>query len=592
MTEYECIGECTASGGGHANQGNDDLRASSNRRPSDPTMDVNFRDRFRTQRPSILRFVERSRVVYDGRVEYSGTEIVAGPGGEGCGNGRGRGANFVDRDVLRRLPPVGAVLEHEVLVDSVRVRGRVAVLRSVRTALEEARAALRRGQSLATDPGSLARRSRVILDGERMALRRVINATGILLHTGLGRAPLAEEAIAAVTATALGYCNLELDLEDGTRGRRAGPIDSLLRRLTGAEAATAVNNNAGATVLALRALASDCEVIVSRGELVEIGGSFRLPEIFELSGATLREVGTTNKTRLIDYERAIGPKTAAIIRVHRSNFQIVGFTESAPLAEMVGLAHSRGLVMIDDIGSGALGPGSPPAIVDEPTVKDGITAGADVVLFSGDKLLGGPQCGIMVGSAEAIGRIESDPLMRALRLDKMVLAALEATLALALDADRAAERIPLWRMLAVPLEKLTRRAEKLATAFRNDLGLNASILPSDSFIGGGSAPDQAIASVAVGVAPPFPSLQESANRWAMALRHGEPPVVARVHKGLVLFDLRTIAEDQEPDLLDAVRQVCHDRIVPTRSNGPSRPVDRVDNVNGIHTIGQEDPSGH
>jgi len=483
--------------------------------------------------------------------------------------------------VLRRLPPVGTVLEHEVLVDSVQSRGRATVLRAVRAALEEARSGVRQGQALSIDPASLARRSRAILEDERMALRPVINATGILLHTGLGRAPLAEEAIAAVAETARGYCNLELDLEDGTRGRRTGGIDRLLRELTGASAATAVNNNAGATMLALRALAGGREVIVSRGELVEIGGSFRLPEIFEVSGAKLREVGTTNKTRLSDYQRAIGPETAAIMRVHRSNFRIVGFTEDTPLEDLVRLAHSHGLWAIDDIGSGALGPGRPPQVVDEPTVAAGIAAGADLVLFSGDKLLGGPQCGIMVGKEEAIGRIESDPLMRALRLDKMTLAALEATLRLASDADRAVERIPLWTMIATPLAKLATRAEKLAAVLRDELGLNAAVLPSDSFIGGGSAPERSIATMAIAVSPPFPSQQGSATGWTTALRQGEPSVVTRVHKGFVLFDLRTVAEDREPDLLDAVRRVCHDRIFAARSNGPPHPVQEVDNPHDL-----------
>jgi L-seryl-tRNA(Ser) seleniumtransferase len=481
----------------------------------------------------------------------------------------------VNRDALRSLPPVGAVLGHEFLVDSLQSRGRAAVLRAVRTALAEARTGLRQGQALSIDPAGLARRSHAILEGQRMTLGAVINATGILLHTGLGRAPLAEEAIAAVAETARGYCSLELDLEDGTRGSRTGGIDGLLRELTGAAAATAVNNNAGATVLALRALADGREVIVSRGELVEIGGSFRLPEIFEASGATLREVGTTNKTRLSDYERAIGPRTAAIMRVHRSNFRIVGFTEATPLADLVRLAHVHGLWAIDDIGSGALGPGRPPQVVDEPTAAASIAAGADLVLFSGDKLLGGPQCGIMLGKREAIDRIASDPLMRALRVDKMTLAALEATLRLALDADRAVDRIPIWSMIAAPLAKLTTRAEKLAATFREELGLHAAILPSESFIGGGSAPDRSIATVAVAVSPPFPCQQDTAKGWATALRLGHPSVISRVHKGFVLFDLRTVAEDREPDLLDAVRKVCHDRSFAAGSNGPPQPVKSV-----------------
>jgi len=477
----------------------------------------------------------------------------------------------VDRDALRRLPPVGAVLEHDSLVESLRARGRVAVLRAVRTALEEARCGLRRGLALLADPASLARRSREILDGERASLRPVINATGVLLHTGLGRAPLADEAVAAVALVARGYCNLELDLEGGTRGRRTAAIARLLCELTGASAATAVNNNAGATLLALRALAAGREVIVSRGQLVEIGGSFRLPEILEVSGARLREVGTTNKTRLSDYHRALGPATAAILRVHRSNFRIVGFTEDPELEDLVRLAHDHGLWLIDDIGSGALGTGQPPHVGDEPTATDSIAAGADLVLFSGDKLVGGPQCGIMIGTETAIDRVEADPLMRALRLDKMTLAALEATLRLASDADRAAARIPLWAMIATPVSKLSERARAIANVLCDELGLDAAVVPADSFLGAGSAPIHPIPTAAVGISPPFPAHHDSEAALAKALRQGDPPVVTRVQKGLVLLDLRTVPEDRDPDLLDAIRQVGHDRSTTARSNGPGGP---------------------
>ncbi|MFI5456646.1 MAG: L-seryl-tRNA(Sec) selenium transferase [Isosphaerales bacterium] len=465
----------------------------------------------------------------------------------------------MDRDALRRLPPVGAVLEHEFLVESVNARGRVTVLRAVREAIEEARRGLRGGVSPPADPESLALRSREILESQRATLCPVINATGILLHTGLGRAPLADEAIAAVALVARGYCNLELDLEGGTRGCRTAGIARLLRELTGAEAATAVNNNAGATVLALRALAAGREVIVSRGQLVEIGGSFRLPEIFAVSGARLREVGTTNKTRLSDYQGALGPATAAILRVHRSNFRIVGFAEDPELTDLVRLAHENGLWMIDDIGSGALGPGRPPQVGDEPTVALGISAGADLILFSGDKLLGGPQCGIMVGTEKAIGQVEADPLMRALRLDKMTLAALDATLRLALDVDRAAARIPLWAMISTPVSKLSARAHSLAKVMRDELGLGAAVVPADSFLGGGSAPIHPIATAAVGISAPFPAPLDSEAALAKALRQGDPPVVARVQRGLVLLDLRTVPESRDPDLLDAIREVCHDR---------------------------------
>jgi L-seryl-tRNA(Ser) seleniumtransferase len=466
------------------------------------------------------------------------------------------------------LPPVGAVLGHELLVGALGVRGRAAVLRAVRAALEEARCGLREGLAFAADAESLARRCHEILEGERESLRPVINATGVLLHTGLGRAPLAEEALAAVCEVALGYCNLELDLDEGKRSRRTFGIAHLLRELTGAEAATAVNNNAGATLLALRALAAGREVIVSRGQLVEIGGSFRLPEICEVSGARLREVGTTNKTRISDYERAVGADTAAILRVHRSNFRIVGFTEDVSMNELAALARAHGLWAIDDIGSGALGPGRPPVAGDEPTVAGGLAAGADLVLFSGDKLLGGPQAGIMVGTQKAIARVESDPLARALRLDKMTLAALEATLRLAADAAHAADRIPLWTMLSTPVSILASHAEKLASVLRRELGLNATAVATESFLGGGSAPFQGIATMAVAISGPFPPPHESETSWARALRRGDPPVIARIEKGQVFFDLRTVPANDEPRLLDAIRKVCHDRGTEVRPNGP------------------------
>jgi L-seryl-tRNA(Ser) seleniumtransferase len=474
----------------------------------------------------------------------------------------------MDRDALRRLPPVGAVLEDEALRDTICARGRATVLSAVRAAIDEARSGLLAGLEPPADQASLARRSLAIIERESPQLQPVLNATGILLHTGLGRAPLAEEAITAVVRVAQGYCNLELDLEAGQRGRRTAGIEKLVCALTGAEAATAVNNNAGATVLALRALAFGKEVIVSRGQLVEIGGGFRLPEIFEVSGARLREVGTTNKTRLTDYEQALGPLTAAILRVHRSNFRMVGFTEEPELIDLARLAHDHGLWTIDDVGSGALKPGLPPDVGDEPTVADGIAAGADLVLFSGDKLLGGPQCGIMAGNRKAIAQVEADPLMRALRLDKMTLAALEVTLHLARDPDWAADRIPLWRMMAMPLSTLSRRASSLASALASELGANATVVPAESFIGGGSAPLQGIPTMAVAIAAPFPAPFDSETSLARALRQGDPPVVARVQKGLVLFDLRTIPLAQDPDLLDAVRKVCHDRRIPVAANGP------------------------
>jgi L-seryl-tRNA(Ser) seleniumtransferase len=295
--------------------------------------------------------------------------------------------------------------------------------------------------------------------------------------------------------------------------------------------------------------------VLSRGQLIEIGGSFRLPEIFETSGARLREVGTTNKTRLADYERAIGPQTAALMRVHSSNYRIIGFTEQVPIAALASLAKAHGLWTIDDIGSGALGPGRPPMMTQEPTVAESLAAGADLVLCSGDKLLGGPQCGLLFGSETAIARVAADPLMRAVRVDKMTLAALGATLQLASDADRAQRRIPLWAFLTTPMESLRVRAERLAEALRSEMRLNASIIESTAFLGGGSAPLEPVRTVAVRIEPPFAELRDSEDQFARKLRVGDPAVVARIHDGSVLFDFRTVFEEEDQPLLEAVRQV-------------------------------------
>ena len=382
---------------------------------------------------------------------------------------------------------------------------------------------------------------------DRPALRPVLNLTGILLNTGLGRAPLAAEAISAIDEVARGYCNLEYDLIGGGRGRRAGGVAGLLAEMTGAEAATVVNNNAGATILALRALAGGREVVVSRGQLVEIGGSYRLPEIFEVSGARLREVGTTNKTRLADYERAIGPGTAALMRVHPGNYRVVGFTESVGVAEMAALARSRGVAMIDDIGSGRLDEARPPVAGDEPSAAGGVRAGADLVLFSGDKLLGGPQCGLLVGTRAAVARVEADPLMRALRVDKLTLAALEATLRLARDPALGAARIPLWASLAATVEGLMARAEALADRLRG-AGLAASAVPTVAYLGGGSVPGAEVPSAGVRIGPPYPPATPGEAALAAALRRGDPPVVGRVHAGALWLDLRGL-DTRDDDLL-------------------------------------------
>jgi L-seryl-tRNA(Ser) seleniumtransferase len=452
---------------------------------------------------------------------------------------------------LRALPPVNDVLDRTELADPITRLGRSEVVRNVRAALEEARAAIGSGTPCAYDAAALAARARELCESDHSHLRPAINATGILLNTGLGRAPIATEAAAAVERIARGYCSLEIDLDTGERGSRTTGVEAALRRLTGAEAATVVNNNAAATVLALRALAEGREVIVSRGQLVEIGGSFRLPEIFEASGAKLREVGTTNRTRLDDFAKAIGPETAALLRVHPSNYRIIGFVESVGIAELAGLAHARGLWAIDDVGSGMLRKGMPEGVLDEPTMAEGIEAGADVVLASGDKLLGGPQCGLIVGKKAAIDRLKSDPLMRAFRVDKMTLAALDLTLRLAARGGPAS--IPLWQLLATPVESLHDRAcvisERLA-----EHGFVAEVEPTEAMLGGGSTPARPIPSRAVRLAPPYPDpfagLDESA--LSRRLRQGGPPVITRIQRGAVLLDLRAVFPTEDGTLIAAL----------------------------------------
>jgi L-seryl-tRNA(Ser) seleniumtransferase len=455
---------------------------------------------------------------------------------------------------FRNLPSVNELLRSPSIQALTTAYAHDQLVAVIRDELEALRGRLVRGESLDGDCGVEGLGARI---AERLGhtfrpkLRAVINATGIVLHTNLGRAPIAEEAAHAAYEAARGYLNLELDLQTGKRSSRPLAIREWLCRLTGAESATAVNNNAAATVLALRALCQGKEVIISRGQLIEIGGSFRIPEIMAVSGAILREVGTTNITRLADYERAIGPNTVALMQVHRSNYRISGFTKSVPLAEMVALGKKRRLPVFDDIGSGALLDFARFGFQGEPVARDSIAAGADLVLFSGDKLLGGPQAGILAGRKELIQKIEKDPLMRAFRLDKMTLAALEATLRLYLHEDRALQEIPGLRMLGTPLSELRQRAEELAARLREAEGLATVTVQEDiAFVGGGSLPDQAMKTHVVAIEAHGLTDTELAHR----LRTGTPAVVGRLRDGKLVLDLRTIFPHQEDALLLAVRR--------------------------------------
>ncbi len=457
-------------------------------------------------------------------------------------------------NLYRNLPAVNEVLATASVLELEGKFAHEAIVTAVRLELDSSREQIRSGEALdgAVEAGQVAARVAARLGREHQPkLRPVINATGIVLHTNLGRAPMAAEAAQAAGAAAQGYLNLELDLETGKRSSRQVAIREWVCRLTGAESATAVNNNAAATVIALRALCQGREVIISRGQLIEIGGSFRIPEIMGVSGAILREVGTTNITRVADFERAIGPNTAALMNVHSSNYRISGFTQAVPLADLVDLGKNHALKVIDDIGSGALIDFSRFGFQDEPMAKNSIAAGVDLVLFSGDKLLGGPQAGILAGRKEWIQKIEKDPLMRAFRLDKMTLAALEATLRLYLNEDKALAEVPVLSMLATSLDRLRQRAETLAGRLAEIDGIARVQASEDqAYVGGGSLPDQAMKTWIVEIEAATISDADLAYR----LRTGNPAVLGRLREGRLILDLRTVFDSQEDQLVDAIRK--------------------------------------
>jgi L-seryl-tRNA(Ser) seleniumtransferase len=401
---------------------------------------------------------------------------------------------------------------------------------AARTVLDHAREEIRAG----ADPGDLGARVREELTAARApSLRRVLNATGVIVHTNLGRAPLAEEALAQVVEAARGYSNLELDLREGSRGSRQDHVAAILRRLTGAEAALVVNNNAAAMLLALAALAEGREVIVSRGELIEIGDGFRIPDVLAHSGARLVEVGSTNRTRARDYEKAVRAETALILRVHQSNFRVVGFTELPRIEELAAVARRAGVPLLDDLGSGVLASNSLLQADGEPSARDSLAAGADLVCFSGDKLLGGPQAGIIVGRGELIERLRRHPLQRAVRADKLTLAALEGTLRVYLDAP---ERIPVLRMLHEDSAGVRARAERLAAL------VGGTVEETIGRVGGGALPMAELPSFAC-------AIEES---LAAPLREGDPPVIGIVRDGKLLLDCRTLAEAEVDEVAAAV----------------------------------------
>jgi L-seryl-tRNA(Ser) seleniumtransferase len=407
-------------------------------------------------------------------------------------------------------------------------------------AAREAIAARRESIAGSADPGldDLVEDTRARVEhARRGSLRPVLNATGVIVHTNLGRAPLAEAAAAAAAEAGRGYSNLEYDLDAGARGSRQSHAEAILRELTGAEAAIVVNNCAAAVLLAAAALAAGRELVVSRGQLVEIGGSFRVPDVVAQSGARLVEVGTTNRTRLADYERALGPDTGALMRAHQSNFRTVGFVEEVEIEELCAAGARAGVPVIDDVGSGALAE-RVPELADEPSVRRSVAAGAAVVCFSGDKLLGGPQAGLMVGSAAAVERCRTHPLARALRIDKLSLAALTATLRLYLDPQAALREVPTLRMLTATESELEARAERMRAAIA-DAGIGARTIRASGKVGGGALPLLELEGPVCAVDPAPLALDELAAR----LRRADPPVIARAHDGWLLLDPRTLDDE-------------------------------------------------
>lgn len=454
-------------------------------------------------------------------------------------------------ELLRQIPSVDDLLGSEALRRLEAELGHRVVVQAARTVLQNVRERITNGMLKGFSPAALAESiATAARDIAAYSLEPVINATGVILHTNLGRAPLARRAVEHIVEIAGCYSNLEYDLGEGKRGKRDTHTDRLFAELVGAERTLVVNNNAAAVFLTLNALAEGGEVIVSRGELIEIGGSFRIPDICAKSGARLKEVGTTNRTRLADYAAAINESTKALLRVHPSNFRVVGFAERPELAELAGLAHQHHLPLIEDLGSGCLIDLKPLGIPDEPPVGASLKEGADVVTFSGDKLLGGAQAGLICGKREFLDRIRRNPLFRALRVGKLTIAALEATIRLYLDGNLDA--IPALRMMRLPLQQLSERAELLVAKLAEIPAIFARAEEGQSVIGGGSTPGHSLPGRLVAVQHSRLSAQE----LEAALRRNHPPVIARVERDRLLLDLRTVFDEQEAEILRAFERLA------------------------------------
>jgi len=450
------------------------------------------------------------------------------------------------QDELRKLPSVERLLQSPEMQECIKDRGRPLVLLSTRRVMDEARREIGTGKPC---PPVQTLLDRVLVDvgiSAQPTLRRVINGTGVVIHTNLGRAPLSDDSIAAIGLVAQGYSNLEYALDEGSRGSRYAHAEELLKLLTGAGGGLVINNNAGALLLVLTALASGKEVPISRGQLIEIGGGFRIPEVMQQSNARLVEVGTTNRTHPSDYEQAISEETALLMHVHYSNFKVLGFARQVELSRLVEIAGQHSLMVVEDLGSGCLLDTSQYGLAHEPTVQEAIAQGADLVCFSGDKLLGGPQAGIIVGRADLIASLRRHPLARALRVDKTTIAGIQATL-LHYQKQEAADRVPVWQMISQGLDEIQSRAESWCEHL-TALQVSVEVIPGLSTVGGGSLPGETLPTRLVALR------LDSPDRFAHRLRTGEPSVVGRIEGGQFILDPRTVLPREEQDLLYAVEQ--------------------------------------
>ncbi len=456
----------------------------------------------------------------------------------------------IDQNQLRLLPSIDELLLSTVGQQLIECYSRAMTLHTLRGIIAQARKDIRQGGPCPSVADILARAEKTLQQEQLPHLRPVINATGVIINTNLGRAPLSAEALQAVQQVASGYSNLEYALEEGERGSRYTHVAEMLRALTGAEAALVTNNNAAAVLLALSTVAMGQEVIISRGQLVEIGGGFRVPDVMRQSGCQLVEVGTTNRTRIADYQAALSERTALLLSVHPSNFLITGFTESTPISALAELAHQHKVVVMDDLGSGCLLNSERYGMAHEPMPQESIAAGADIVCFSGDKLLGGPQAGILVGKADILARIAKHPLMRAMRIDKMTLAALEATLR-HYQRDEVESHIPIWRMISARSDTLARRASQWVTQL-NTAGITTRVQRGESTVGGGSLPGETLPTMLLALDATHVSMH--LDELAKRLRLRRIPIITRILRDTLLLDPRTVLEEQDGEVVLGLKE--------------------------------------